>query len=91
MLGVATATALPSEIWPFRKIFIPAVPTIIWPQGTAPGVLTVQTMEEAVTALQLDYFHDAIANLVYLGIPRFKYPRTVTEKIDAAYSRLVQE
>lgn len=26
MLGVAAATALPSEIWPFRKIFVPANP-----------------------------------------------------------------
>jgi len=23
MLGVAAATALPSEVWPFRKIFLP--------------------------------------------------------------------
>jgi TAT (twin-arginine translocation) pathway signal sequence len=28
MLGVAAATALPSEIFPFRKIFLPAVPSI---------------------------------------------------------------
>jgi hypothetical protein len=25
MLGVAAATALPSEVWPFRKIFVPPV------------------------------------------------------------------
>ena len=25
MLGVAAATALPSEVWPFRKIFLPAM------------------------------------------------------------------
>jgi hypothetical protein len=29
MLGVAAATALPSEIWPFRKIFLPPARKII--------------------------------------------------------------
>ena len=29
MLGVAAATALPSEVWPFRKIFLPAQPKIV--------------------------------------------------------------
>jgi hypothetical protein len=28
MLGVAAATALPSEVWPFRKIFLPPAPKI---------------------------------------------------------------
>jgi hypothetical protein len=28
MLGVAAATALPSEVWPFRKIFLPAQPSV---------------------------------------------------------------
>lgn len=28
MLGVAAATALPSEVWPFKKIFLPLVPRI---------------------------------------------------------------
>jgi hypothetical protein len=28
MLGVAAATALPSEVFPFRKIFLPAAPTV---------------------------------------------------------------
>lgn len=31
MLGVAGATALPSEMWPFRKIFLPASPKILSP------------------------------------------------------------
>jgi hypothetical protein len=26
ILGVAAATALPSEVWPFRKIFLPLAP-----------------------------------------------------------------
>lgn len=33
MLGVAAATALPSEIWPFRKIFLPPAPKIIAPNA----------------------------------------------------------
>jgi len=28
ILGVAAATALPSEVWPFRKIFLPTQPAI---------------------------------------------------------------
>lgn len=28
ILGVAAATALPSEVWPFRKIFLPTAPKI---------------------------------------------------------------
>lgn len=28
MLGVAAATALPSEVWPFKKIFLPMAPRI---------------------------------------------------------------
>lgn len=36
ILGVAAATALPSEVWPFRKIFLPAVPPItnFWLQAS---------------------------------------------------------
>jgi len=29
MLGVAAATALPSEVWPFRKIFLPPAPQVL--------------------------------------------------------------
>lgn len=36
ILGVAAATALPSEVWPFRKIFLPAAPQIIWPSEISP-------------------------------------------------------
>jgi hypothetical protein len=31
MLGVAAATALPSEVWPFKKIFLPMAPRIVIP------------------------------------------------------------
>jgi hypothetical protein len=31
MLGVAAASALPSEVWPFRKIFLPATPAVWTP------------------------------------------------------------
>jgi hypothetical protein len=29
MLKVAAATALPSEVWPFRKIFLPPAPPVV--------------------------------------------------------------
>jgi hypothetical protein len=36
MLGVAAATALPSEVWPFRKIFLPAPQNeFMWPHELA--------------------------------------------------------
>jgi hypothetical protein len=54
MLGVAAATALPSEIWPFRKIFLPMTPRII-----APAKLTV----EDVVATELVYFSKEIPEL----------------------------
>lgn len=30
ILGTAAATALPSEVWPFRKIFLPAQPKLVY-------------------------------------------------------------
>ena len=44
ILGVAATTALPSEVWPFRKIFLPAVK-----HSRVTGILQSQfdaTMEE---------------------------------------------
>jgi len=31
ILGTAAATALPSEVWPFRKIFLPGAPQLWFP------------------------------------------------------------
>ena len=101
MLGVAAATALPSEVWPFRKIFVMPGPTI-WPIGIA-----------TINSVTMDYifmYHDLIADLVYgpnlFGISRSKYPGRLTamsgvaieqqfaeaeRKIDASLARLVQK
>jgi len=105
MLGVAAATALPSEIWPFRKIFVPPAPAM-W-IGIDPGVLTVQGLEEAVIALELEYFRKQIPYLLYnqnvFGLMRSKYPGRLTaasaiameeqswERINASMARLVQK
>lgn len=56
MLGVAAATALPSEVWPFKKIFLPLVPRII-----VPDALNLATIE----AIELSYFAKSIPDLVY--------------------------
>ena len=101
MLGVAAATALPSEIWPFRKIFVLPAPAM-W-IGIDPGVLTV----EAVIALELEYYRKQIPYLLYrpnvFGLMRSKYPGRLTaasaiaikeqswERINASMARLVQK
>jgi hypothetical protein len=56
MLGIAAATALPSEVFPFRKIFLPAAPTIVTPQ-----VIN----EAAVAAIELEIFKKGIPDLIY--------------------------
>jgi hypothetical protein len=66
MLGVAAATALPSEIFPFRKIFLPTtMPKWLgmdWGRGS--GV--VYTLNEAgVEAIELEMFAKEIPDLIY--------------------------
>lgn len=69
MLGVAAVTALPSEIWPFRKIFVPAVSRIdildmsLW--GKKPLDIA------AIEALEMEVFAKAIPDLVYKSTPFF--------------------
>lgn len=89
MLGVAAATALPSEIWPFRKIFVLPAPAM-W-IGIDPGVLTVQGLE------------DLLYRPNVFGLMRSKYPGRLTaasaiameeqswERINASMARLVQK
>ena len=78
MLGVAGATALPSEMWPFRKIFLPAGPKIIpgtyaaLSRATYPGRLPVPLRCADVTALQLETFVREIPDLIYLPSPLYK-------------------
>ena len=80
MLGVAVATALPSEVWPFKKIFLPPAPSRIdildmslW--GKKPLDIA------AIEALELEHFSKAIPDLVYRATPLFdliKKQQTVT-------------
>ena len=62
MLGVAAATALPSEVWPFRKIFLPPAPMI-----TRVDVLDLnywgqnQIRIADVTRLQMGYYANELA------------------------------
>ena len=86
MLGVAAVTALPSEVFPFKKIFLP------------PAKKIVTLNEAAVEALQLESFSKGIPDLVYkstsmydfmrrhdrinrewLGLSRSTYPGRLTE------------
>lgn len=88
MLGVAAVTALPSEVFPFKKIFLPPAPTLI----------KVQESINDVMALELETFSKAIPDLVYnstsmynfmrrhdrinrewLGLSRSTYPGRLTE------------
>jgi len=69
MLGVAAATALPSEIWPFKKIFLPATPEIIpgtyaaLSRATYSGRLPVSLRMSDVTAVELEAFAKRIPEL----------------------------
>lgn len=63
MLGVAAATALPSEVFPFRKIFLPAAPEIIAPP----------TLLSAIEAIELQSFAHQIPDLFFNPSPFFSY------------------
>ena len=60
MLGAAAATALPSEVWPFRKIFLPAQKAL--------------TMGD-INAICFEEFGKAIPDLYYASTPWHLTPR----------------
>jgi hypothetical protein len=62
MLGVAAATALPSEVFPFRKIFLPMASRIIVPKGFAPYAVGIN--EAAIEAIELERFAYEIPDLI---------------------------
>ena len=66
MLGVAAVTALPSEVFPFKKIFLP--PAIIPPALKVPRINNVM-------ALQLESFEKEIPDLVYRSTPCLNFLR----------------
>lgn len=70
MLGVAAATALPSEIFPFRKIFLPAAPRI-----TRVDMLDLSQWGkvEAIEAIELEAFAKEIPDLIYRSDSLYKF------------------
>lgn len=69
LLGTAAATALPSEIWPFRKIFLPVAPQIVIPEWDE--LMPVGLFAEAdmtylaqIEAVQLEALAKAIPDLI---------------------------
>jgi hypothetical protein len=56
LLGTAAATALPSEVWPFKKIFLPLAPTIVIPRN-----LTIASLQ----SVELEAFAKQIPDLVF--------------------------
>ena len=68
MLGVAAATALPSEVWPFRKIFVPAAPRMIMPDGIT---ITPDLKCSLIQAIQLETFSREIPDLYYRSSPLY--------------------
>jgi hypothetical protein len=61
MLGVAAATVLPSEVWPFRKIFLPSYPEF----GPLPDSVFKNT----------PLYFDSIAGIAYMAPPLEDYGR----------------
>jgi hypothetical protein len=90
MLGVAAATALPSEIFPFRKIFLPPAPQL-W-AGTSieralpDSIFTDSPYEYILHPEQAKVFRELYNPLIpldempdarfarYLGLSRSNYP-----------------
>lgn len=69
MLGVAAATALPSEVWPFRKIFLPAPTRFDFLDLSHWGELS-----------GLPAWH-SIDQLNYFGLSRSEYPGRLTPSL----------
>jgi hypothetical protein len=66
MLGVAAATALPSEIFPFRKIFLPAAPRIT-------RVDMLDLSQWGIEAIELEAFAKEIPDLIYRSDSLYKF------------------
>lgn len=90
MLGVAAATALPSEVWPFKKIFLPPAPRIVplrfqylmWNESQAQWVVHP---EQAKLLEEMGLYHPVDLSTLpsaraatYLGLSRASYPGRLT-------------
>lgn len=72
MLGVAAATALPSEVFPFRKIFLPENPKPVDPYTWAglarspyPGRLSTPLNISDIQAIELEMYAKQIPDLIF--------------------------
>lgn len=63
ILGTAAATALPSEVWPFRKIFVPHAIQLWGPEAiTVHGPLDIDLAY--IEAIELESFAKEIPELI---------------------------
>ena len=87
ILGTAAATALPSEVWPFRKIFLPAAQTII-----IPGVELNPLSIAAVEAIELEVFAKGIPDLLYKGNSMYHFfKKRAQEEVFNSFLKQVDE
>jgi hypothetical protein len=71
--GTASAVVAPSLVWPFRKIFLPAIVTLFegsWLQPISflsrrPTIVDLKLTEMAVQAIELEAFAKEIPNYFY--------------------------
>lgn len=70
--GAAVGAVAPSEVWPFRKIFLP-VENPYLPAGYAANLLKMQERLDAVQAIELEFFAHEVPDL--LRLYRHPFPR----------------
>lgn len=75
ILGVAAATALPSEVWPFKKIFLPPK-SPLW-AGTS--IIRPSLTIAEVTAVQLEAYANVIPDFVYASSPIYRRFKNKTQ------------
>ena len=84
MLGVAAATALPSEVFPFRKIFLPSAPKVHWmgfDWGMESSTVYYCSPEQFaaykdlwVTGRGISYLQKHVPMNDFIGLARQEYP-----------------
>lgn len=71
IMGIAAATALPSEVWPFRKIFLPPTPEVGTYNWFGTSIVRPSLMIKDVEALEMEFYRKEIPNLLRIGFPTF--------------------
>jgi TAT (twin-arginine translocation) pathway signal sequence len=68
IIGTAAATALPSEVWPFRKIFLPTTPKLFPFVDSISGIVYPSAGRwlsiEQIEAIELEHFAKQIPYLL---------------------------